>query len=258
MGDESCSGRCPGPGRDLRLQLALPGGVVKIDETRSTEHPRRCHGRDGTLAGCAEHAARPRRPQPTAMAPPPPGTQWSYSDLSADLLAAVLHRATGVQADEYAALHLFAPRGITHWSWDRGKTDGFPRLYGTLELRPRDRCSPPAASAASSSTSRRRSISSWSSPAATLSMASTSASASCSCATWGRPPRARTDQRRRRRAAPARRAKSASCAQNPRAGTGVASGRATTSNGTVAVACSGGPTPAPRSSISTVRVKVPG
>lgn len=68
----------------------------------------------------------------------PPGARWSYSDLSADLLGAVLQRATGVQADEFAASHLFAPLGITRWSWDQGRSDGFPRLYGTLQLRPRD------------------------------------------------------------------------------------------------------------------------
>ena len=68
----------------------------------------------------------------------PVGTAWRYSDLDADLLAAVLQRATGVQADAYAARYLFAPLEITGWDWEGGKVDGFPRLYGTLRLRPRD------------------------------------------------------------------------------------------------------------------------
>ena len=68
----------------------------------------------------------------------PPGTRWRYSDMDADLLAAVLQRCSGVQADAYAARHLFAPLGITSWDWEDGRTDGYPRLYGTLRLRPRD------------------------------------------------------------------------------------------------------------------------
>jgi len=68
----------------------------------------------------------------------PPGARWRYSDMDADLLAAVLQRCTGVQADAYAARHLFAPLGITSWNWEDGRTDGYPRLYGTLRLRPRD------------------------------------------------------------------------------------------------------------------------
>jgi len=68
----------------------------------------------------------------------PPGSRWRYSDMDADLLAAVLQRATGVQADAYAARHLFAPLGIVSWDWEGGRTDGYPRLYGTLRMRPRD------------------------------------------------------------------------------------------------------------------------
>lgn len=68
----------------------------------------------------------------------PVGERWRYSDLDADLLAAVLHRASGAQADLYAQQHLFSPLGITRWDWEAGKLNGYPRLYGTLRLRPRD------------------------------------------------------------------------------------------------------------------------
>ena len=76
-----------------------------------------------------------------ALTVPPaaaPGARWRYSDMDADLLAAVLQRCTGVQADAYAARHLFAPLGIVSWDWEGGRTDGYPRLYGTLRLRTRD------------------------------------------------------------------------------------------------------------------------
>jgi CubicO group peptidase (beta-lactamase class C family) len=76
----------------------------------------------------------------TVLPAAPPGARWRYSGMDADLLAAVLQRCSGVQADSYsyAARHLFAPLGITSWDWEDGRTDGSPRLYGTLRLRPRD------------------------------------------------------------------------------------------------------------------------
>jgi CubicO group peptidase (beta-lactamase class C family) len=67
-----------------------------------------------------------------------PGSRWLYNGLDVELLAGVLHRATGLQADELAARHLFAPLGITEWDWELGKTEGYPSLAGTLHLRPLD------------------------------------------------------------------------------------------------------------------------
>lgn len=84
-------------------------------------------------AGLELVRAAARRPLTT-----PAGGKFQYSDLDADLLAPVLYRATGVQADAYAARRLFAPLGIARWDWEAGKVDGYPRLYSNLALRPRD------------------------------------------------------------------------------------------------------------------------
>jgi CubicO group peptidase (beta-lactamase class C family) len=75
-------------------------------------------------------AARPPRTTP--------GTEFRYTDVGADLLAPVLLRATGEQADVFAAERVFAPLGIESWDWEGGKLNGFPRLYSNLMLRPRD------------------------------------------------------------------------------------------------------------------------
>jgi CubicO group peptidase (beta-lactamase class C family) len=48
-----------------------------------------------------------------------PGTRFNYSSGESMLLAHVFQRATGVDLEEYAARHLFAPLGITQWYWKR-------------------------------------------------------------------------------------------------------------------------------------------
>lgn len=48
-----------------------------------------------------------------------PGTLFNYSSGESELLAHIFRRATGVDIEEYAARHLFAPLGITQWHWKR-------------------------------------------------------------------------------------------------------------------------------------------
>ena len=67
-----------------------------------------------------------------------PGSKWLYNGADLNLLAGVLFQATGMHADEFAERFLFEPLGITVWDWELGKTDGYPSLAGTLELRPLD------------------------------------------------------------------------------------------------------------------------
>lgn len=67
-----------------------------------------------------------------------PGEKWRYVNADADLLAGVIHYVTGVQADIYARQNLFAPLGITAYDWSAMAVDGYPRMDGTLKLRPRD------------------------------------------------------------------------------------------------------------------------
>jgi CubicO group peptidase (beta-lactamase class C family) len=67
----------------------------------------------------------------------PPGTTWHYADRNMSLLPGVLLAATGVAADRFAATHLFAPLGISSWSWDEGRQGAHPDMVGSLKLQPR-------------------------------------------------------------------------------------------------------------------------
>ena len=62
-----------------------------------------------------------------------PGTQFNYSSGESALLAHIFFRATGVDIEEYAARHLFAPLGITNWHWKR-TTSGAIDTEGGLYL----------------------------------------------------------------------------------------------------------------------------
>jgi len=48
-----------------------------------------------------------------------PGTQFNYSSGESVLLAHIFRQATGIDLEEYAATHLFAPLGIDRWFWKR-------------------------------------------------------------------------------------------------------------------------------------------
>jgi len=48
-----------------------------------------------------------------------PGTRFNYNSGETVLLAHIFRRATGLDVEEYAARHLFAPLGITRWFWKR-------------------------------------------------------------------------------------------------------------------------------------------
>ena len=67
-----------------------------------------------------------------------PGSRWLYNSNDVELLGEILRRATGMQADAFAARELFAPLGITAWDWERDRTEGYPSLAGSLDLRPLD------------------------------------------------------------------------------------------------------------------------
>ncbi len=66
-----------------------------------------------------------------------PGTTFGYDSGSSDLLSAVLTRATGMTAAQYAQRHLFGPLGIREPRWPP-LTQGVSRGGSGLLLRPRD------------------------------------------------------------------------------------------------------------------------
>jgi len=66
-----------------------------------------------------------------------PGKIWNYNSGSTELLAAILKKATGKPVDQLAATQLFAPLGITDFTWYK-HPNGRPHAAGGLRLRPRD------------------------------------------------------------------------------------------------------------------------
>ncbi|MBV8138903.1 MAG: serine hydrolase [Deltaproteobacteria bacterium] len=66
-----------------------------------------------------------------------PGKIWNYNSGSTELLGAILKKATGKAVDQLAATLLFAPLGITDFSWYK-QPNGSPHAAGGLRLRPRD------------------------------------------------------------------------------------------------------------------------
>jgi CubicO group peptidase (beta-lactamase class C family) len=66
-----------------------------------------------------------------------PGSLFNYSSGETELLAHIFRRATGVDVEEYAARHLFAPLGIERWFWKRTPA-GLADTEGGLYLEARD------------------------------------------------------------------------------------------------------------------------
>lgn len=66
-----------------------------------------------------------------------PGQVFNYNSGATELLAHIFRRATGVDIEEYAARHLFAPLGIERWYWKRTPT-GLIDTEGGLYLEARD------------------------------------------------------------------------------------------------------------------------
>ena len=67
-----------------------------------------------------------------------PGTDFEYVSANVNLLAGIIHGATGSHAEGFAKRALFEPLGIETWDWSGTRTDGFNLMDGSLELRPRD------------------------------------------------------------------------------------------------------------------------
>jgi CubicO group peptidase (beta-lactamase class C family) len=66
----------------------------------------------------------------------PAGATYNYNGGLTELLAAILQKTTGRQADDFASEALFAPLGIRNVEWRR-YSDGTPNMSG-LRMRPRD------------------------------------------------------------------------------------------------------------------------
>ncbi len=66
-----------------------------------------------------------------------PGSQWYYCNAAVHILSGIITELTGMSALDYAAEKLFAPLGITNYSWTSSPT-GVTLGYSDLKLTPRD------------------------------------------------------------------------------------------------------------------------
>ena len=66
-----------------------------------------------------------------------PGAQFSYNNEASALLAGVIRQASGMEVDEYLAPRLFAPLGITHYTWQKDDAKHTCTYHG-LSLSARD------------------------------------------------------------------------------------------------------------------------
>ena len=62
-----------------------------------------------------------------------PGTKWVYNSGTSALMAEIIRKTTGMQADAYAKQFLFTPIGITNFQWKKTPT-GHPDTEGGLYL----------------------------------------------------------------------------------------------------------------------------
>ena len=67
----------------------------------------------------------------------PPGRRYIYNNGLTILLGEIIRNSTGVDAAAFAEKNLFAPLGITDYSWDKGP-QGVLNTAGGLSLKPRD------------------------------------------------------------------------------------------------------------------------
>jgi len=63
-----------------------------------------------------------------------PGEQWHYSSADAVVLGGAIRATTGEAANTYARQRLFAPLGITDYSWQIGLPNGLPQMGSGLSL----------------------------------------------------------------------------------------------------------------------------
>ena len=66
-----------------------------------------------------------------------PGARWNYNSGASQLLSDIFRKATGIDIEDYAARHLFAPLGIRDWYWKRTPA-GIVDTEGGLYLAPLD------------------------------------------------------------------------------------------------------------------------
>ncbi|PLY39773.1 serine hydrolase [Janthinobacterium sp. ROICE36] len=107
--------------------LTMRSGLAAFDEDEQSP------GNEDKLDAASDPAAFVRG-VPAATAP---GSTYRYNSLGAYIAGRVVENASGADLEDYAARVLFAPLGISRWSWGRDVAK-HPKGQGNLSLRARD------------------------------------------------------------------------------------------------------------------------
>lgn len=107
--------------------LTMRSGLAAFDEDEHSP------GNEDKLDEAPDPAAFVRA-VPAATAP---GTLYRYNSLGSYIAGRVVENASGADLETHAAKVLFAPLGITRWSWGRDVAH-HPKGQGNLSLRARD------------------------------------------------------------------------------------------------------------------------
>ena len=107
--------------------LTMRSGLAAFDEDEHSP------GNEDKLDEASDPAAFVRG-VPAAAAP---GSIYRYNSLGSYIAGRVVENASGADLEGYAAKVLFAPLGITRWSWGRDVAN-HPKGQGNLSLRARD------------------------------------------------------------------------------------------------------------------------
>lgn len=130
------------PGLDRTLAELAPATIAQAPRSPAACVTLRAllTGRSGQAFDSAQLAsiAAARSLVRLALAQPDtPAEGWTYNDAMVALLSPILEHAQGIDIAELAARQLFAPLGITRWTWRRDR-DGQPIASAGIALRPRD------------------------------------------------------------------------------------------------------------------------
>jgi len=115
---------------ELRHLLSMTAGLSWDEWGYPYTDPRNSH----VAMNACDDPLRYVFSQPMVAAP---GTKFSYSSGISIALGEIVHRATGLTADRFAALQLFEPLGITRYAWAK-YPDGMVQAGGGLAMRPYD------------------------------------------------------------------------------------------------------------------------
>lgn len=66
-----------------------------------------------------------------------PGISFTYNSGCSTLLGGVIHKSTGIKADQFCETNLFNPLRINNWAWEQGP-NGVINTFGGLKLKPID------------------------------------------------------------------------------------------------------------------------